>query len=138
MSIIPVYTGIKGVILPSKPKKSVLIIEDEVNIANAQKMILGEHFNVSVALDGDSGLKKLKQLKPDLVVLDLMLPNRGGYDICFNLRQDPQLKSTKVLMVTALNQQVDKEKGVMVGTDAYLTKPFEPDQLLAAVRKLLS
>jgi DNA-binding response OmpR family regulator len=138
LSIIPAYTGDRGVILSAKTKKSVLIIEDEINIANAQKMILGEHFNVSVALDGESGLKKLKQLRPDLVVLDLMLPNRGGYDICFNIRQDPKLKETKVLMVTALNQQVDKEKGVMVGTDAYLTKPFEPDQLLTAVRKLLS
>jgi DNA-binding response OmpR family regulator len=115
-------------------KKKVLIIEDEV----AQKMILGDEFNVSVAYDGDSGLQKIKDLKPDLIVLDLMLPNRGGYDICFSMRQDPELESIKVLMVTALNQDIDKNKGVMVGTDEYLTKPFEPEQLLNAVRKLLS
>lgn len=121
-----------------KTKKRVLIIEDEVNIANAQKMILSDEFNVSVAYDGDSGLEKIRALKPDIVVLDLMLPNRGGYDVCFSMRQDPELRDIKVLMVTALTQQVDKEKGVMVGTDAYLTKPFEPDQLLNAVRKLLS
>ncbi|MBW2996799.1 response regulator [Candidatus Woesearchaeota archaeon] len=119
-------------------KKSVLIIEDEENIANAQKMILDEEFNVSVAYDGETGLEKIKKLRPDLIVLDLMLPNRGGYDVCFSMRQDPELKDIKVLMVTALNQPVDKNKGVMVGTDEYLTKPFEPEQLLSAVRKLLS
>lgn len=119
-------------------KKSVLIIEDEENIANAQKMILEDEFDVSVAYDGESGLKKIRKLRPDLIVLDLMLPNRGGYDVCFSMRQDTQFKDIKVLMVTALNQPVDKDKGVMVGTDEYLTKPFEPEQLLSAVRKLLS
>ncbi|MFC1741750.1 response regulator transcription factor [Nanoarchaeota archaeon] len=118
-------------------KKSVLIIEDEENIANAQKIILGEDYDVSIAYDGDSGLKKIRELKPDLVVLDLMLPNRGGYDVCFNVRQDPDLEHMKILMVTALNQEIDRSKGVMVGTDGYLTKPFEPEQLLTAVRKLL-
>jgi DNA-binding response OmpR family regulator len=122
----------------AKKKKSILIIEDEVNIANAQKLILGNDYDVSIAYDGESGLKKVRELKPDLVVLDLMLPNRGGYDVCFTVRQDPQLNSTKILMVTALTQSIDKTKGVMVGTDAYLTKPFEPEQLLTAVRKLLS
>lgn len=119
-------------------KKSVLIIEDEQNIADAQRMILEDSYSVSVAYDGESGMDKLKKIKPDLVVLDLMLPNRGGYDVCFSLRQDPELQHTKVLMVTALNQPIDEDKGVMVGTDAYLTKPFEPAQLLDAVRKLLS
>jgi len=120
------------------PKKKIVIIEDEVNIANAQKMILGDDFNVSVAYDGDEGMKRIREKKPDLIVLDLMLPNRGGYDICFNLRQDPELQDIKILMVTALNQDLDKDKGVMVGTDGYLTKPFEPEQLLTAVRNLLS
>lgn len=119
-------------------KKKVLIIEDDEHIANAQKLILSGDYHVSVAYDGESGLDKIKELKPDLIVLDLMLPNRGGYDVCFSMRQDPGLDHIKVLMVTALNQEIDKDKGVMVGTDAYLTKPFEPDQLLDAVRNLLS
>ncbi|MBW2964667.1 response regulator [Candidatus Woesearchaeota archaeon] len=119
-------------------KKRLLIVEDEVNIANAQKLILGSDYDVSVAYDGNEGLKMIRELKPDLVVLDLMLPERGGYDVCFTMRQDPELQHIKILMVTALNQEIDKSKGVMVGTDAYLTKPFEPEQLLTAVRKLLS
>lgn len=119
-------------------KKSILIIEDDINIATAQKLILSDHYKVEMAHDGDSGLEKLKSMKPDLLVLDLMLPNRGGYDICFSMRQNEELENIPVLMVTALNQQIDKDKGVMVGTDAYLTKPFEADQLLSAVRNLLS
>jgi DNA-binding response OmpR family regulator len=122
----------------AKKKKSILIIEDEVNIANAQKIILGSDYDVSIAYDGEEGLKKINSQKPDLVVLDLMLPNRGGYDVCFSVRQDPKLNSTRILMVTALTQNIDKTKGVMVGADAYLTKPFEPQQLLDAVRRLLS
>ena len=118
-------------------KKRVLIVEDEKNIAHAEGLILSEHYDISYAYDGDEGIKKILEEKPHLIVLDLMLPNRGGYDVCFSVRQNPELKDTKILMVTALNQSIDKNKGVMVGTDAYLTKPFEPDQLLEGVRKLL-
>ncbi len=118
-------------------KKKVLIIEDEKHIAHAEGLILSEHYDVSYAYDGEEGIRKIKEEKPHLIVLDLMLPNRGGYDVCFSVRQDPELNDTKILMVTALNQPLDKDKGVMVGTDAYLTKPFEPDQLLESVRKLI-
>jgi DNA-binding response OmpR family regulator len=119
-------------------KKTVLIVEDEENIANAQKLILEDHYSIHLASDGEMGLQMIKQLKPDLVILDLMLPNRGGYDICFNMQQDPELSKVKVLMVTALNQSVDRQKGVLVGADSYLTKPFEPSQLLGEVKRLLS
>ncbi|MBI4738799.1 response regulator [Candidatus Woesearchaeota archaeon] len=119
-------------------KKKVLIIEDERNIAEAEGMILGDDYDVSYAFDGTEGLAKARKFKPDLIVLDLMLPYRGGYDVCFTIRQDPQLAHIKILMVTAMGQQVDRTKGAMVGTDAYLTKPFEPQQLVAQVKKLLS
>ncbi len=117
--------------------KKVVIIEDEEAIAKAEEMILSEEYDVHVANDGETGLKLVKKLKPDLVVLDLMLPKRGGYDISFTIRQDPELSSTKILMVTAKNQQVDMEKGVMVGTNSYLTKPFEAEELLLMANKLL-
>ena len=118
-------------------KKKVLIIEDEKNILEAEAMILAEEFEVIKAMDGDSGFKLAKDHKPDLVVLDLMLPNRGGYDLCFHFRQDEELKDTKILMVTALGQEIDKRKGVMVGTDYYMTKPFEPEEFLSTVKKLV-
>ncbi len=118
--------------------KKILIIEDDENIANAEKLILEGDYEVHVANEGDTGFEIAKKVAPDLIILDLMLPNRGGYDVCYNIRQEQNLKNTKILMVTALNQQVDKSKGVMVGTDAYLTKPFEAEDLLSNVSKLLN
>lgn len=119
-------------------KKKILIIEDEENIANAEKLILEPHYEVHHAKDGDEGLQKIRELLPDLIVLDLMMPKRGGYDVCFHMRQDDKLANIKVLMVSAKNQEIDKEKGVMVGTDGYLTKPFEPEELLEKVSAILN
>lgn len=118
-------------------KKKVLIIEDEQNIANAQALILGEAYEVHHAFDGDEGLKKARQLRPHLVILDLMLPKRNGYDVCFNLRQNPSLKNTKIVMITAKNQKIDEDKGMFIGADSYITKPFEPEQLLDVVGQLM-
>ena len=118
-------------------KKKVLIVEDEKNILDAQAMILEDEFKVIKAMDGDAGFKLAKKHRPDLIVLDLMLPSRGGYDLCFNFRQDEELKDTKILMVTALSQEIDKKKGRMVGTDHYMTKPFEPSEFLDKVKSLL-
>ena len=117
--------------------KKVLIIEDEKHVADAQRMILEEYYHTRVAHDGETGLKMAKTVKPDLIVLDLMLPKRGGYDVCFNLRQDEVLRNVKILMVTAKNQPIDKDKGVLVGADDYLTKPFEADDFLNRVHSLL-
>ncbi len=118
-------------------KKNILIIEDEEAIAKAEAMILGSDFNIHVAKDGEQGFKMAKEIKPELVVLDLMLPKRGGYDVCFNIRQDDELKNTKILMVTAKAQEIDEDKGMMVGADHYLRKPFEPQELRAQVKRLL-
>ncbi|MDO8481434.1 MAG: response regulator [Nanoarchaeota archaeon] len=119
-------------------KKRILIIEDEKPILEAEAMLLESDYEVFKASDGKSGFELAKKHKPDLVVLDLMLPHRGGYDLCFSFRQDPTLKKAKILMVTALSQDIDKVKGKMVGMDDYLTKPYEPSLFLEKVRKLLS
>ncbi len=119
-------------------KKDVLIIEDEKPIAEAEAIILEEHFNVHYAYDGEEGLKKAKELKPDLIILDLMLPKRGGYDLCYTLRQDPEFRDIKIVMVTAKNQAIDEDKGMLVGADDYIMKPFEPQELLYVVRQVLS
>ncbi|MFH2028758.1 MAG: response regulator [Nanoarchaeota archaeon] len=118
-------------------KKKVLIVEDEKNILDAQAMILEDEFEVIKAMDGDVGYRLAKKYRPDLIILDLMLPNRGGYDLSFSFRQDNDLKDVKILMVTALSQEIDKKKGQMVGANHYMTKPFEPDELLNKVRDLL-
>ncbi len=119
-------------------KKDVLIIEDEPHIAEAEAIILKEDFNVHHALDGEEGLKLAKKIKPALIILDLMLPTRGGYDLCFNIRQDKDLKDTKIVMVTAKNQDIDEDKGMLVGADDYLMKPFEPEELIHIVNQVMS
>lgn len=119
-------------------KRDVLIIEDERAIAEAEAIILGEQFNVHHAFDGKEGMKKAKKLKPDVIILDLMLPKRGGYDLCYTIRQDRDLKDTKIVMVTAKNQGVDEDKGMLVGADDYIMKPFEPEELLHVVMQVLN
>ncbi len=118
--------------------KKALIIEDEKNIADAQALILSEVFDeIHHAFDGEEGLQKAKTLLPDVIILDLMLPKRNGYDLCFNIRQDKSLKNTKIVMVTAKNQKLDEDKGMFIGADHYLTKPFEPDELVTAVTSVM-
>ncbi len=79
-------------------KKKVLIIEDEPNIARAEAIILGTQYQIHHAYDGKEGLKKAREVRPDIIILDLMLPKRGGYDVCFNIRQDKVLEKTKIVM----------------------------------------
>ena len=110
-------------------KRRVLIIEDEEHIAKAQEIILKEEFDVSIAFDGEDGLKKAKEIKPDLIILDLMLPKIGGLEICRILRNDSELANTKIVMVTAKNQSHDELRGMETGADDYIMKPFEPDEL---------
>ena len=118
-------------------KPDILIIEDDENIAKAQALILQDDYKVHIASDGEEGLMKAKKLKPGVVLLDLTLPKRSGYDVCFHLRQDKQLAGTKVVMVTAKNQPIDKDKGLFIGADLYLTKPFLPEDLLGAIDSVL-
>jgi DNA-binding response OmpR family regulator len=118
-------------------KKSIVIIEDEVNIANAEKLILEGDFKVHLAHDGEDGLKKVKEVRPDLVVLDLMLPKMHGVDVCKNIRSDKALSSTKIVMVTAKNEERDEIEGMDIGADDYIMKPFEPVELLHVVNQVL-
>ena len=119
-------------------KKKVLIVEDEKHILDAQAMLLQDKYHVIKAMNGDDGYELAKKHSPDLIVLDLMLPSRGGYDLSFTFRQDDKLKDVKILMVTALSQEIDKRKGQMVGADHYMTKPFEPEEFVRKVDDLLS
>ena len=118
-------------------KKSVLIIEDDENIAKAEELILMNDFNVHVAKDGEEGLQKAKELKPDILVLDLMMPKMGGIEVCKRIREDEEIKDTKIVMVTAKNQQRDETKGMETGADDYIMKPFEADELIHVVNQVL-
>jgi len=119
-------------------KKNLVIIEDEENIARAQELILSDSFNVHVAKDGEEGLNKVREIKPELVILDLMLPKMNGIDVCKEIKNDVNLKNTKVVMVTAKNRPADELKGLDIGADDYIMKPFEADELKHVINQVLN
>lgn len=117
--------------------KKLLIVEDEPHIANAERIILQDGFEVHLAADGEEGLAKALELLPDVIVLDLMLPRMNGYEVCRRIRADHRLKHAKIVMVTAKNHDRDESRGMETGADDYIMKPFEPLELMHVVNQVL-
>ena len=114
----------------------VLIVEDDAAILRGLTDVLRfEHFNVIAATDGDAGYRLALEKKPDLIILDLMLPDMSGFDVCRRLRTEGL--STPLLMLTARGEESDRVQGLDLGADDYVTKPFSIRELLARVRALL-
>src|SRR4051812_42369690 len=119
---------------PALPR-TILVVEDEASIAEAVATRLrSEGFSVSIAADGPAGVEQCRELHPDLVVLDLMLPGLDGLDVCREIQRD---RPVPVLMLTARDSETDLVVGLEVGADAYLTKPFSARELVARVHALL-
>jgi len=118
--------------------KKVLIADDEPNIVISLEFLLRrEGFEVLVAVDGEEALAKARAERPDLVLLDVMMPKMNGFDVCQALRSDPELASMRVLMLTAKGRETEVSKGLGLGADAYMTKPFSTKDLVSQVRVLL-
>jgi DNA-binding response OmpR family regulator len=116
-------------------KRTVLVVDDEQHIIDLARMYLEqEGFNVEQALDGAEALRKIRDLKPAVIVLDLMLPEIDGWDVCRRTREDSDVP---IIMLTARSDDVDKIVGLELGADDYLTKPFNPRELVARVRAIL-
>ena len=112
--------------------KKILIVEDDLSIAELQRDYLElSGFEVKICTDGVSGLNSIKENKFDLVILDVMLPKMDGYDILRNLGEH---KDIPILMVSAKKEEIDKIKGLTLGADDYITKPFSPGELVARVK----
>jgi len=118
--------------------RKILVIEDERDILDLVRHYLEkEGFRTRTAADGGSGLTAARQERPDLIVLDLMLPGMDGLDLCKKLRADPATALTPVIMLTAKADETDRIVGLELGADDYLTKPFSPKELVARVKALL-
>jgi two-component system alkaline phosphatase synthesis response regulator PhoP len=116
----------------------ILTIEDETDIANLIKLYLEkEGYRVTHISDGANGLSEVFRLKPNLLILDLMLPGMDGLEICKKVREKPETRTIPILMLTAKGEEVDKIIGLELGADDYLTKPFSPRELTARVKALL-
>ena len=116
----------------------IFIIEDEPSIIQLVQHNLEKNgFIVSSSLNGNDGLKELKKFQPDLLLLDWMLPDLSGIEICKSIRKDNSFKSLPVIMLTAKGEEEDKIKGLDSGVDDYLTKPFSFNELMARIKAVL-
>ena len=116
--------------------KKILIVEDDLSIAEIERDFLEiEGFEISIITDGLEGYKKAMEEKFDLILLDLMLPNMNGYDICRNIRKEVDVP---IIMVTAKGEETDKVRGLGLGADDYISKPFSPTELVARVKANLA
>jgi len=104
---------------------------------NRKRVIDDEELEILEANDGVEGLQIAKQEHPDLIFLDIMIPKIDGFEVCKKLKEDPSYKNTYIIMLTAKGQVVDKEKGLSVGANEYVTKPFNPDFIISKVEEKL-
>jgi len=119
-------------------KKRILLVEDEADMVYAVTLSLeAKNYEVLSAKDGQTGLDMARKVKPDLIILDLMLPKIDGYKICRMLKFDDKYKQIPIIMFTARAQDQDKKLGQEVGADAYITKPFDSKALLDKISALL-
>jgi two-component system, OmpR family, alkaline phosphatase synthesis response regulator PhoP len=118
---------------------SILIADDEPNILiSLEYLMKREGYEVHVARDGQEALDALRRERPRLLLLDVMMPRKTGFEVCQELRADDAVKDTLVLMLTAKGRDTDIAKGMGVGADAYVTKPFSTKELVQKVRDLLA
>ena len=118
--------------------KKILIADDEQNIVISVEFLMKrEGFDVIVAGDGEEALAKIRADRPDLVLLDVMMPKKTGFDVCQEVRADASFAGMRILMLTAKGRDTEVAKGLALGADAYMTKPFSTKDLVGKVRELL-
>jgi DNA-binding response OmpR family regulator len=118
--------------------RRILIAEDEPNIVTSLEVLMRKcDYEVCVARDGDEALELAEAFVPDLVLLDVMMPRRSGFEVCRRIRENPRLEATRIVMLSARGSEAEIGKGMALGADAYVTKPFSTRELVAKVRQLL-
>jgi len=116
-------------------KKVILAVDDEPNILMSIEFILDmEGYEVHTARDGDEALEVAERVRPDVILLDINMPRKDGYEVCRILRARADMAGIKVIMLTAKGQTLEKKKGLEVGADEYVTKPLSADELLHTIQ----
>ena len=119
-------------------KGKILVVDDEIYIVHILDFSLGiEGYEVITALDGEQALAKVAEDKPDLIVLDIMMPKLDGYETCKALKQNPETHDIPVILLSAKGRNVDQKVGFEVGADDYITKPFSPRKLVERINSIL-
>ncbi|MBI3095349.1 MAG: response regulator [Rhodocyclales bacterium] len=118
--------------------KKILIADDEPNIVISLEFLLKrEGYEVVVAHNGAEALVRVRAERPDLAILDVMMPQRNGFEVCQDLRLDPEFKDLRIMMLTAKGRDTEVSKGLALGADVYMTKPFSTRELVAKVKALI-
>jgi DNA-binding response OmpR family regulator len=118
--------------------RKILIADDEPNIVTALEFLLQKNgYEVLIARTGDAALGLVEKHKPDLVLLDVMMPVKSGYEVCQRMRERPDWRDIKIVMLTAKGREVEMNKGLSVGADLYITKPFSTQELVQKINALL-
>ena len=124
--------------MPKLEKNRILLVDDEPDFVQSLKVILEKKgYAVITASDGREGLEKARHERPDLIILDVMLPKMNGYEVCQLLKFDEKFWEIPVVMLTARAQDQDKVTGKETGADGYITKPFDPEQLIIKIKEHL-
>ncbi|MDM7916135.1 MAG: response regulator transcription factor [Candidatus Eisenbacteria bacterium] len=119
-------------------RKRILVVDDEIYIVHILEFSLTmEGFTVLTASNGEEALRMIDQERPDLVVLDIMMPKLDGYEVVAALRKDEQFQSLPVILLSAKGRPIDREAGLAAGADDYITKPFSPRKLIEKIREIL-
>jgi two-component system, OmpR family, alkaline phosphatase synthesis response regulator PhoP len=118
--------------------KSILIVDDEPNILLSLEFLMKQAgYEVYTSADGEDALQQIHSSRPDLVLLDINMPKRNGYEVCETVRADPRLSSMKIIMLTAKGRDVEREKGLALGADDYVVKPFSTQEVVDKVNEML-
>jgi len=122
--------------MPSE--KKILVVDDEPYTIRSLTFVLKkEGYDVSSATNGEEAMAKVRESKPSLMFLDVMMPKKNGYEVCQEVKGDPGLSDIYVIMLTAKGQEADREKGLSLGADEFITKPFSPMKVVERVREIL-
>ena len=117
----------------------ILIVDDEPNIVMSLEFLLKkEGFQIDTAGDGDAALDKVRSFSPDLVLLEVVIPKKSGFEVCEILRADTAFAHLKIIMLTAKGRDTEQAKGLALGADAYMLKPFATKDLVAKIREVLA
>ena len=118
---------------------SVLVVDDEPNILLSLEFLMKRAgYEVRTAVDGDDALQAIATHRPDLVILDVTMPKRDGYEICRSIRTNADWRRMRIILLTAKGREVEREKGMSLGADAYITKPFSTREVVDRVKQLLA
>lgn len=118
---------------------SVLVVDDEASIVLSLEFLMKQAgYRVRVANDGEAALAAIAEDPPDLILLDAMMPKRDGFDVCQTVRADPNLSNVRIIMLTAKGRDVERDKGLALGADDYITKPFSTREVVDRVKHQLA